>query len=224
MQGTCPNPGCGAAYTLAAQNVGRQFACRQCGVMLKVEADGLHLAAEPIAAATPAAAAAPTAAAASRAAGAAKAFAKGPALSHLKENLCDWLFGAGAVLVIIFTFFPVLDKLRANRFHADIKATETEFQRSDRESTTPLNAEAKKNREKKLEALRDRAEDQDDSSKYAAWWYGWGTLLGFLLLAVACIAWMGPNQSRTHRVVAAVVICAQLLLVFIAYIVGAQRP
>jgi len=213
--GNLPNPACGATYSLTADNVGKQFACRKCRTLLRVEADGLYLA-SPEPAETVAIASSP----ARRAPG--NSFAAASLIAKAQNSVYDITFGVGAVLVIVFTFFPVLDQLRHSRYRADIKAQETAFHREDRDRTSPLPSDTKKARDKKLEELNDSADDHEASMMYSGWWYGWGMLFGFLLLAAASIAWMGSNHSRTHRVVAAIVICTELLLVFIVYVVRSQ--
>lgn len=218
MQAICPNPECGVAYTLKPENVGGQFACRKCGTLLRVESDGLHFAAGEAApvhhvAASPAAKVRTLSA---------RTLAANPIVSRMKTQMFDLLFGTGAVLVILFTFFPVLDQLRHVRYTADIDALRTQFKREDRDRTAPLSADNQKARDKKLQDAQDAADDEAASLMYSGWWYGWGMLLGFLMLIVASIAWLNASYSRTHRVVAAVVICTELLLVFIVYVVRSQ--
>ena len=42
------------------------------------------------------------------------------------------------------------------------------------------------------------------------------------LVHMPSIAWLMPWQARAHRVVASVVICTELILVFIVYVVTSQ--
>ncbi|HEX8912202.1 MAG TPA: hypothetical protein VF796_07565, partial [Humisphaera sp.] len=47
MQVVCPNPGCGAVYTVGPQHVGKQFPCRSCGTTVVVTGETIGAAGGP---------------------------------------------------------------------------------------------------------------------------------------------------------------------------------
>src|SRR5688500_10155439 len=116
MSNFCPQPGCGAEYDLSTHPVGTQFTCQQCGQVLRVEADGLHLAS----AATP---------------GTRPPFTQSQFGSYVNTqasqvwgrmqgvaDLPTWLFGTGAVIALCALFFPIMDRAQVSRLEAMIVA------------------------------------------------------------------------------------------------------
>jgi hypothetical protein len=70
--------------------------------------------------------------------------------------------------------------------------------------------------------LKNKKEDLDNTVKeqelqlpHLGFYYGWGMLGGFLVLAIASIGWLSTSESKANRVVAAIVVIALLLVVFI---------
>src|SRR5687767_6267512 len=105
MRNMCPNPGCAAVYGLTPQHVGRQFACRKCGIGLVVDVDGLRLSEGTPAVPSPEAS--DDLASAAQAASAAPRLRRGPlsgaaVLDTLRADPFTYLFGAGTVLAILF--------------------------------------------------------------------------------------------------------------------------
>jgi hypothetical protein len=155
-----------------------------------------------------------------------------------------WCFGIGAWLVIIFLFLPLIDQAKVVQRRAAVREGDRRAQRKDEELTrkarekTPFPPENKdeakneefkrsqRDRERKqwenekaeLQELVDRAEYRAQVSYY---WYEWGMLAGYLILAVGAIGFLHPSQTTTRRVVGGVVIAAQVLLVFVAFVITA---
>lgn len=215
MQSTCPNPGCGAQYNLGPEYVGRHFVCRKCGSTLSVESDGLRMAggspaAAPAAPAVPAAA--PYVPPASSGYGGRASAMGGQMLGSLGADLGTFVFGAGALLVILFMFFPLLDQFHASRLHAKARAKQAEYMRDS--SSGPNESQRKE-----IKKMEEEADDQSNEAGMNRWRDGWGMLVGFLVLAAAAVMWLQPDQPKARKVVGGIIICAQLLLVFIVYVV-----
>jgi hypothetical protein len=245
MNNACPQSGCDAIYNLTAQHVGKQFACRKCGTLLFVETEGLR-AVDPHAPhlpeASPPAAGRPAAPPGSPV-GAndiplvprrpAQPSAFGLALRsfgrRLTDDLSSWLFGAGAFLVVVFLFFPLIDVAKTKRMDATIKQgadQETRAAEEFRKKTNPT-ADEKKARQAVADAwdkmrreMEADLQDQTFSTDRSRYWYAWGMMLGFLCLSAAAIGYLRPQQTLVRRIVGAVVLCGQLLLIFLAYANG----
>jgi len=219
MQNICPNPGCGAQYNLSPQHVGRQFACRKCGILLSVDAEGLKLAEGAASSVAPAPLPPQPAPAPLRSELGAHM------LGAMNLDVFTWVFGAGAMLVIVFAFFPLLDQFHADRLDAKIKIEQNKQNQADnaairKNNPSEIDARAKERKrwieETKPKMEEDRAAQQNEA-QLNRWRDGWGMLIGFLLLGVASIAWLNPRQPPIKRVVGAIVICAEILLLFIRY-------
>lgn len=245
MPFACPNPNCRSVYNVSAKQAGTRFTCQNCGAALVIEANGLRLDTE----GAPGAqepyegpASAPAAAA-----GRLPLLARLPNLGGLQRfgdvigtDLAIWLFGAGAVFVIIFLFFPLIDQAKIARRTAHISSGDREQERLDQKlelkkkrtdkdkekETEKIEAEEKerkKTREKwddrKLE-LQSDVDDAQFSFRMSNYWYSWGMMIGFLLLAIASLCFLTPGQTTSRRVVGSIVICAQMLLIFIAFVIA----
>jgi hypothetical protein len=94
----------------------------------------------------------------------------------------------------------------------------------DKKEVSPADEELrKKGREgwlKQKERLQDDVEELTVSADRSGYWYTWGMLLGFLFLAFAALGYLNPAQPTIRRVVGAIVIVAEVLLIFMRYIVS----
>ena len=81
------------------------------------------------------------------------------------------------------------------------------------------NEEDAEEHEKKLKSMKEELEDASLSLQRSQLFYTYGMLLGFLLLAVSSVLFLAPGQSRTKRVVGAIVITTQMLLVFFSFLI-----
>jgi hypothetical protein len=153
----------------------------------------------------------------------------------LRNDPASWGFAFGSVLVILFLFFPILDQLKLAKFKAAVEIGDQEQTRLDRElqakeQANPSRAGADIDRKSRREArekwTRQRSEVEAQAEQHriglrgSAYWYTWGMLLGFLALAASAVGFLSPAQPMTRRVVGAIVLCAQLLLIFITYVMG----
>jgi hypothetical protein len=228
MNANCPN--CDAVYTISPQHVGRQVTCRKCSSALVIAADGLHLADVPEAAVVDDEEAEGEAAAPQ-----ARKRSRGPAgLGGLADFLGEGidiptlLFGAGAFLVILFLFFPLIDQAKVNRRQGALQEGEQRELRRDREFNEKkakgdkVDEEARKKQreawEKEKINLQDDIEDAKISTLRAPYWYRWGMMFGFLLLAVAALGYLSPGQPTIRRVTGCIVIVAEVLLIFVVFV------
>lgn len=234
MPFACPNPSCRSVYNVSPSQAGTRFTCQNCGQALIIEADGLKLDTAPSAPADsppkpvplPPGERFPWLARLPKAGG----------IQRLGEMIAadphTSLFGAGAVLVIVFLFFPLLDQTKIAARTARITAGDRRQDRLDQELERK-----KKGKEEKMEPEereRKKAKDEWDKTKQelfvevdeatqslraANYWYLWGMMFGFLLLALASLGFLTPQQTSSRRVVGGVVICGQILLIFFAFVI-----
>jgi hypothetical protein len=137
------------------------------------------------------------------------------------------VFGAGAFFVILFLFLPLIDKAKVSRRQALIQAGNNRQERLDRllQEKEDASSEEKERRKKEREAwekekvaMQEDIEDAKVSTMTSVYWYRYGMMFGFLLLAFAALAYLNPSQPTIRRVVGAIVIVAQVLLVFIVFV------
>lgn len=241
MNAACPK--CGVPFTLGPEHMGSQFACPKCQSVLVARQDGLHLVNAPQAPAAAPARAAPAGGGATMytaAAGGESAAAATPrsrrgavmgeaALSYAKSNVMTLLFWAGSALAVIFLFLPLIDRVKVMRLQAKMDAEEQSIRRVEQEVARRTDASSsekdaiKKRREEwdktgRTEMSRD-VEDAGVSQRTNAYWYLWGMMFAFLMLAISSIGWLDPQQVKGRRVVGAIIICSILLLIFISFII-----
>ena len=73
---------------------------------------------------------------------------------------------------------------------------------------------------KKKVALLGDLDSARVSARRAVYWYSWGMMFGFLLLAVASLGYLMPYQTATRRVTGSIVLCALVLLIFFVSVGG----
>jgi hypothetical protein len=148
-----------------------------------------------------------------------------PLLSRLLGDPFTPAFALGSIIVIFFLFMPILDTQKVDRRRAVISSGDLTQQRLDKEAkqrdgarpTAAQRDETKKRHDawdtekSGLEQDAEQARIDADNNHY---WYTWGTLIGFLVLAVAAIGYMSPGQTTVRKVTGSIIICAILLLVF----------
>jgi hypothetical protein len=217
MNNVCPNPDCGAVYQINPQHVGRRLTCKKCAAPLLVTDGGLQIegsAASPAVLAEPARPAAPA----------------GPGAWALFRDrlraIADpptWLFGSGAFLVILYLFLPLIDQAKVRRREAlvivgEVREARLEADFKKKEKTTD---EEKTRRQQQKEAwereknyLEDDVEAAEIGQRRATYWYRYGALLGFLLLAFGSLGYLDPRQPTVRRILGCVVLVALLLSIF----------
>jgi hypothetical protein len=224
-------PVCGTLFNVGPREVGKQFNCFKCNTALAVTGDGIQMAggagvvpAPPGALqAVPLGAESPAAAPVTRPQGAS---------FWRRYDVPTWLFGLGALFVILFLFLPLINETRARRTKGALdlgaqreKRQEEEFKKLKEPST---NERAKRDLARDAwakDAARLEAEHSDAKAEAAMseYWYTWGMMFGFMLLAVAALGYLDPAQPTIRRVVGAIVLSGQILLIFLRYVLSAGR-
>jgi cell division septation protein DedD len=227
MMTTCPS--CGIQLNLQTDHVGRRFRCKKCQAELLMQETGpclipLAVQARPSPPRPPeavAVAVAPpsTAVGPGNTADQADLNALLQGAGNFLRRLPDvptWLFGAGILLIILFTFFPLIDEARIAHLRSRLAAGELRLQRSTPELMKKGDDYWRKTNEKWDEQSRELQQSQDEAAfaaESALYWYRYGSLLGYMLLAAGSLGFLKSSQT-THRVVGGVVLVALVLIVF----------
>src|SRR5262249_45975304 len=132
------------------------------------------------------------------------------------------LIGGSIFLIVICLFFPHLDQDKIERRRVELDAATRDYQRrrdkaSDTEKTK-IN-DKWKDEEKQL---NDDITKARESARSWYYWYDWGMMWGFLLLAFGSLACLGPQYPPTRRVIAAILLCSLLLLVLVRFTGGVR--
>jgi hypothetical protein len=215
-------PSCGTPFNLGPQDDGKRFSCFKCSSSLLVTRTGLQLAA-PGAPSAIGVDPLPSASLAGQrpTAGAFRTLGKladGP----------TWCFAVGAFLVIVFLFFPLINRAKVERAKALVDAGKHKVERMEREIKQKGKdvsiSDEERFRKVKESWVRDKENLEDDAreieldSQRSDYLYTWGMMLGFLFLAAAALGYLNPAQPAIRRVVGAIVIVAEVLLIFMKYI------
>jgi hypothetical protein len=211
--------------------VGRQVTCRKCSTALVIAEDGLRLADVPEAALMDEDDVAEVDTPAPRARKRPSAQAAWAGLSSFLGEGADIptiLFGAGAFFVILFLFLPLIDQAKVNRRQGAIDDNDRREQRrvqefNDKKARNEQVDENLRNKqheawEKEKRSLTEDLEDAKVTVLRAPYWYRWGMMVGFLLLAAASLGFLGPNQPTIRRVTGCIVIVAEVVLIFIVFV------
>jgi len=212
MQASCPNQGCNEAYTIGPEHVGRRSVCKRCGATFIIEADGLRLIDAPILAEVATPPAPDTSKSPSRTRRSLPTPAKGAVGSFLADPF-SCLMLAGSLVVVFFLFQPVLDGLKINQISA-------KMERLSEGSTSirpPRRGEEPPAESSELKELKEELKEARLDAREATYLYTWFVLVGFLLLVLAEIGYVVTGASRTKRVLGAVLLSGQLLMIFVAY-------
>jgi len=194
MNNTCPGPGCNAQYNLTPQHVGRRFPCHQCGHQLMVENSGLVLDGRPVAA-PPVQRALPD------------QHSSG-VLDRMRRvtDLATWMFVGGTLLALATLFLPLIDQAKVARLEAKIVAGDVRQKRLDVADQSGAWSKEKSD-------LEGAVEDAESARRGATYWYRYGTLFGFVLLALGSFAYIDSDQPLVRRILGCTVLVAILLVV-----------
>jgi hypothetical protein len=225
-------PVCSTLFNVGPREVGKQFNCFKCGTALAVTADGIQLAGA-ASAAPPPSGPMPAVPLTSE---------PSPALARVSKPTGDswwrrydgptWLFGLGAFFVILFLFLPLINQSKARRAKGalDLGAQRERRQEEEFKKTKDPNPADRAKRDlardawakeaARLEAERSDVEAEAAMSDY---WYTWGMMIGFMFLAGAALGYLDPAQPTIRRVVGAIVLVAEVLLIFLRYILSPSR-
>jgi predicted Zn finger-like uncharacterized protein len=243
MNSACPT--CGAVYAVTTRDVGRKLRCKKCSTALAVTDAGLVVD-TPSASAPPVPAAVVDDFDAGDEVVSTKGKKgkkySGPSGPGLGERLAKVggvptiLFGVGAFLVIVYLFMPIIGQAAIQRAEAGREKLEQERDAKikklipkgkTREELTgdeltkfqEESAKITKEYATQISEAEDDARAERTSNKRAVWFERYGMMFGFLLVMVGSLLYMMPDQPPVKRIVGAVVITAQMVLVFISFLI-----
>ena len=225
MNNTCPS--CGAVYNVAQKDIGRRIKCKKCSSALVVTAAGLEL----------------EGAGAVAAGGAAdddmyeedatprpkkkKSFGGGTDfVQAFKEygGVSTLLFAIGAFLVIVFLFSPLISEAAVDRARGAQRRAQLELdakiekaRKVDKKTDEDINKMREEFNEKKAPGLKDDIENARISTLRDLYFDRYGMMLGFVFLMVGSLGFMGPGQAQIRRIVGAIVLCAQVIIIFMVF-------
>ena len=207
MNNTCPE--CGAVYTVAQKDVGRRIACKKCRTPLLVTERGLErddVVTAEIDDSTEL-----------------RRPPREPGAGFFERlrNLADvptYLFGAGAFVTIYFLFAPLIDLAKVERRDADLVEADLVRNRHLREAKGE-DAKKKINDDWKAESERlgERVSQAKIDARQGLYWNRYGMLFGCLLLALASLGYLSPQQPPIRRVVGAIILCGILILILLVF-------
>jgi hypothetical protein len=222
----CPQRGCSGTFNLNFENRNTVITCNKCGAVLRFDGDTLEVVrgnSAPPPSDSPSTPRSETS-----------------SLSRLGNHdtpgglIATVLFGLGAVTVIVFLFMPLIDHAQIVRAKAPIDLGERRLNRKERHfSGDPLErmlerkADPEENRhkvereawDKQRREMEEQVDQEVAANQRAQPLYVLGMLAGSLMLAVGSIAFLSPRQSTTRRIVGAIVITVEVLLIFLIYMV-----
>ena len=232
MNNLCPT--CQALYTVRPKDVGRRVRCKKCGANLVVTDAGLALDA-PAAdtAANPFAGVEPTTPPRRRrgrdrdgAAAPAVGFDGRRAFRHL-GGVPTLLFAAGAFLVIVFLFQPLIAVAAVQRAQGAVERLDLDWKVKERKLRKEKKGENEIGKAREEFYKAQGKDDLDEGAAYEAvsakrsrWLDLYGMMFGFLLLMAGSVGLTADRESTVRRILGTVVLGAQMLIVFVVFAAG----
>jgi hypothetical protein len=147
------------------------------------------------------------------------------------DVLFTGLYAVGASFVILFLFLPLIDRTDEQRIRAAISEGELRQRRLDRQSEEGRkdgvvekvregdkdDADRRKKWEQEKQSLEDKVEQARITATRSFYYYTWGMLIGFLILAFASAGYVAAGSTPVRRVLGAVTLIVQVLLIFLIY-------
>jgi hypothetical protein len=130
------------------------------------------------------------------------------------------------LIVTLFLFLPQIDRANLARRQGLVNEEVRRYKRWEQEQlkkekedpSKALDADAKKKaleaHEKKKLELEDDLAAAEVTAATRPYWYQFGDLLGLVVLAVGCVAYLSPRQGPPRRLIGGVVLVLILLWVF----------
>ena len=236
----CPQVDCTASYHLDENEEGKTFRCDQCGLMLLFDKGTLTLHdgaarnadSRPIAMSVANQEKAPML----------TSSAEEKSVASVVLNwFFTFLFAFGSFLVVLFFFLPVIDREGAARVRDRIAIGDSNQARLDNRlfkrqnkgvGLDPIDVPAqpddaalrrRKNDRAEWEKTRDRLEEEAEEAHNNAmarvYFYTWGIMFGFLILAMASVGFLSFGPTNPRRIFGGIIITAEILLIFAAYFV-----
>jgi len=226
MRNACPT--CETVYAVTAKDVGRRIVCKRCQSPLVIEPDGFRLESSP-----PPAAAEPMPPRDDRPPERERLprRPREPLFPRIRPYLDPptVAFAAGVFLVLVALFMPLIGKAKVERRQAAI--TEERLYTDDqikqlRSAKSPSEERVKKvedDWQKRREVLELEVKYAEVGNQMSTYWDRYWLMFGFLLLGFGAIGFMRDSQPLIRRIVGAVVVTAQMLLVFASALLGCGR-
>ncbi len=226
MNNTCPT--CGAVYNVAGKDIGRRIKCKKCSSALVVSETGLEV---------DAAEAVPFPAPAPAVDDAYQEDLPRPKSRRRSSSSIDpiqmfsdfggvptLLFAFGAFLVIVFLFSPLISEAAVSRAKGAEMRAQMELDQKiekarkiDKKTDEDINKMREEYNEKKAPVLKDDINYARISALRDIYFDRYGMMLGFLFLMVGSLGFMGPGQSQIRRIVGSIVLCAQVIIIFMVF-------
>jgi hypothetical protein len=231
MRNACPK--CETVYAVTPKDVGRRIVCKKCGSALVIDDDGFRV--DPPAPAEPMPVRDERDEPRVRERPRPPRPPREPLMGPMWERVKPYLdpptvaFAAGVFLVIVALFMPLIGKAKVERRQAAI--TEERLYTDDlikqlRAGKSPNEERIKKVEEdwqKRREALDLDVKYAEVGNQMSVYWDRYWLLFGFLCLGFGAIGFMRDSQPLIRRIVGAVVVTAQMLLVFATALTGCGR-
>jgi hypothetical protein len=221
-------PVCGTSFNVGPRDEGKQFPCFKCNTPLTVTRDGIQAPGVGTAASGPM----PVAVLPLGSESPPPRILSNGQSWWRRHDGPTWLFGLGAFFVILFLFLPLIDYSKKNRARGALDLGNQREKRRDEEYKKNKNPSSREKADREeeqkdwdKERTRLEAEHSDAGAKAAMseYWYTWGMMFGFLLLGGAALGYLDPAQPPIRRVVGAVVLVGEVLLIFLRYVFTAGR-
>jgi cytochrome c-type biogenesis protein CcmH/NrfG len=138
-----------------------------------------------------------------------------------------WLFAVGTFFVILFLFLPLIKQAKTRRVKGALDLGTAQEKRKDEEfkkSKNPSQAEIAKREVERSDWAKESARLEAEHSSASAeaamsdYWYTWGMMFSFMLLAGASLGYLNPAQPLIRRVIGATVLLAEVLLIFLRFV------
>jgi hypothetical protein len=142
-------------------------------------------------------------------------------------DLATIIFGLGLLLLLLFFFLPLIDHARLVTYRATLTSGEQRAVRQERDWKNQNDVDEgqrQRTREawtKEKARLEGQIEEATINNARALSLYHYGLFAGSLLLAIASLAYLRPSQSTVRRVLGAIVLTAQIVIVLLTLLVEA---
>ena len=142
------------------------------------------------------------------------------------------IFGVGTLMVVFFLFLPLIDLAKVSARKAAVEESELTEKRNERvfkekKDKQPADEDARNKGREAAKSEKEKLQEEADSARLSAdqWHtqYRRGMMLGFWVLAIGALGFLQPSQPTIKRVVGAIVITAEVLLIFIAFVMLAVK-
>ncbi len=143
------------------------------------------------------------------------------------------VFAFGVFLVIVFSSFPVIGEAATERASGYVKLLEIERdakieglkpKKKQNEWTPEDRTKWQEDSEKVQEEYRKKIDDASMAARKTAvsnrrdkWLEGYGLMIGFIVLAFGCIAFLRMENPLVLKIVAAVILCFMMMILFLAF-------